>query len=168
MAPTLVPGRILPSMTSSMSVDISLGRWFFERARRSPKRRALTFEGTTWTYAEMQDRIDRLAAAFRDGGVCHGDRVGFLGLNQPAFFETMFAASRLGAIFVPLNFRLTGPELSFIIGDAGIHTLVADDMHHLVAESVRSEVPVRRYLTADAAVTEGWESLGGVIASHRR
>ena len=42
--------------------------------------------------------------------MCHGDRVGFVGLNQPAFFETMFAAARLGAIFVPLNFRLTTPE----------------------------------------------------------
>ena len=91
--------------------DISLGNWFAQRARRSPHRRALTFEGTTWTYGEMQDRIDRLAGGLRAHGVNHGDRVAFLGLNQPAFFETMFAAARLGAIFVPLNFRLTGPEL---------------------------------------------------------
>jgi acyl-CoA synthetase (AMP-forming)/AMP-acid ligase II len=43
-----------------MAVDISLGRWFAARARRTPHRRALTFEGTTWTYAELQDRIDHL------------------------------------------------------------------------------------------------------------
>ena len=48
--------------------------------------------------------------------MCHGDRVAFLGLNQPSFFVTLFATARLGAIFVPLNFRLTGPELAFIIG----------------------------------------------------
>ncbi len=95
-----------------MAIDISLGRWFSDRARRTPHRRALTFEGTTWTYAEMQDRIDRLAGALRGHGVCHGDRVGFLGLNQPAFLVTLFAAARLGAIFVPFNFRLTGPELA--------------------------------------------------------
>src|SRR5207248_6060684 len=165
MAPTLVPGRILPSMTSSMSVDISLGRWFFERARRSPKRRALTFEGATWTYAEMQDRIARLAAAFRDGGVCHGDRVGFLGLNQPAFFETLFAASRLGAIFVPLNFRLTGAELSFIISDAGVHTLVVDEPHRPVIEGIRGELPCRHYWSADAAA-DGWPSFAQVEIGH--
>src|SRR5204863_365126 len=94
--------------------DVSLGRWFCERAKRSPKRRALTFEGTTWTYAEMQDRIDRLAAAFRAGGVCHGDRIGFLGLNQPAFFETLFAASRLGAIFAPL-YHIGGLNVTTLI-----------------------------------------------------
>ena len=109
--------------------DISVGSWFGRRAARSPGRRALTFEGTTLTFGELLDRVDRLAAGLRAGGLCHGDRVAFLGLNQPAFLETMLAAARLGAIFVPLNFRLTGPELSFIVGDAGVHTLVADDAH---------------------------------------
>ncbi len=130
--------------------DISLGNWFAARSQRSPHRRALSFEGTTWTFAQMQDRIDRLAVAFRTGGVCRGDRVGFLGLNQPAFFLTMFAASRLGAIFVPLNFRLTGPELSFIINDAGIHSLVIDELHQPVIDGIRAELPCHRYLAAEA------------------
>ena len=65
----------------------------------------------------------------REGGIREGDRVGYLGLNHPAFLETMFAAARLGAIFVPLNFRLTGAELEFIINDAGCHTMVADSDH---------------------------------------
>ncbi len=150
------------------NVDVSLGSWFARRAAATPDRRALSFEGTTRTYAQLLDRVDRLAAGLRAGGVCHGDRVGFLGLNQPAFFETMFAAARLGASFVPLNFRLTGPELAFIIGDAGIHTLVVDDLHRPVADSVRPDVPVRRYLSADDAVGEGWEPLAGVIAGHGR
>jgi len=139
-------------------VDVSLGSWFAERAANTPRRRALTFEGTTWTYQQMQARIDRLAAALRAGGVCRGDRVGFVGLNQPAFFEVMFATSRLGAIFVPLNFRLTSAELAIIIGDAGLHTLVADEAHRAVVEPVRGELPVRRYLTVEGAA-EGWTSL---------
>ena len=121
-----------------MHPDLSLGHWFAARAANTPNRRALTFEGTTWTYGEML-AAHRLPGrrTCSDGGVCHGDRVAFLGLNQPAFFETMFAAARLGAIFVPLNFRLTGPELAFIINDAGVHTLVADELHRPVVDSVR-------------------------------
>ncbi len=142
-----------------MDPDLSLGHWFAARAANTPNRRALTFEGTTWTYGEMLQRVDSLAADLQNGGVCHGDRVAFLGLNQPAFFETMFAAARLGAIFVPLNFRLTGPELAFIITDAGVHTLVADELHRPLADSVRAEIPVRRYLSDDVA--EGWEPLHG-------
>ena len=141
--------------------DVSLGNWLAQRARRSPHRRALTFEGTTWTYAEMQDRIDRLAGGLRAHGVNHGDRVAFLGFNQPAFFETMFAAARLGAIFVPLNFRLTGPELSYIINDAGVHTIVVDEHHRPVIDGIRDELPCRRYVSADAAA-DGWASLAAV------
>src|SRR4051812_2778508 len=142
------------------SVDVSLGRWLAERAKRTPNRRALTFEGTTWTYRELQERIDGLAAALRSGGVCHGDRVGFIGLNQPAFLETLFAAARLGAIFVPLNFRLTGPEGSFIVNDAGIHTLVVDEPHRPLVESVKAELPVHRFIDAEALPYENPIALG--------
>lgn len=145
------------------SIDVSLGRWLAARAANTPHRRALTFEGTTRTYRELQERIDRLAGALRRDGVCRGDRVAFLGLNQPAFLETMFATSRLGAIFVPLNFRLTGPELAFIIDDAGAHTLVVDEPHRAVIESVRSGLAVRSYLSADVAAP-GWRTLDEVTA----
>ena len=142
-----------------MQPDLSLGNWFAARADATPNRRALTFEGSTWTFGEMLHRIDRLAADLQQGGVCHGDRVAFIGLNQPSFFETLFATARLGAIFVPLNFRLTGPELAFIINDAGVHTVVADELHRPVVESVRADLPVRRYLCDDPA--DGWEPLHG-------
>ncbi|HEX4864233.1 MAG TPA: AMP-binding protein, partial [Acidimicrobiales bacterium] len=145
--------------------DITLGSWFAKRAEATPEARALTFEGSTLNFGQFLDRIDRLAEGFRAGGVCRGDRVGFLGLNQPAFFETMFAAARLGAIFVPLNFRLTGPELSFIINDAGVHTLVVDADHRAVIESVRSELPVHVYLgTPDGG--GGWSSFDELVAAH--
>jgi fatty-acyl-CoA synthase len=106
----------------------------------------------------MLGRIDDMAAALRDGGVRHGDRVAYLGLNHPAFFETMFAAARLGAIFVPLNFRLTSPELSFIVNDAGVHTIVADDLHRKLVDTVRDELPCRRYLSSEGE-EEGWTTL---------
>ncbi len=146
------------------SPDISLGNWLVQRSRRSPHRRALTFEDVTWTYGELQERIDRLAAGLRAHGVNHGDRVAFLGLNQPAFFEVMFAAARLGAIFVPLNFRLTGAELTYIINDAGVHTLVADAAHRAVIDGIRADLPCRHYLAADEAA-EGWPSIA-TVAMH--
>jgi fatty-acyl-CoA synthase len=148
-----------------MTVDIGLGNWLYRRALRTPHRKALTFEGTTWTYGELQDRIDRLASALRAHGVCRGDRVGFLGFNQPSFLETLFAAARLGAIFVPLNFRLSGPELSYIINNAGVHTLITDASHQPVIDSVRTELPCRRYLSADQPA-EGWSDIAGLLAVH--
>jgi fatty-acyl-CoA synthase len=148
-----------------MPPHVSLSRWFAARADRSPHRRALTFEGTTWTYAEMQDRIDRLAGALRGHGVCQGDRVAFIGLNQPSYFLTLFAAVRLGAIFVPLNFRLTGPELSYIIRDAGVHTLVADEPHRAVIDGIRAELPCHHYWSADRDAA-GWPDFAHVEIGH--
>ena len=141
-----------------MSIDIGLGNWMCQRARRTPARPALSFEGTTWRYAELQLRIDRLATSLREHGVCRGDRVGFLGLNQPAFFETLFAAARIGAIFVPLNFRLTGAELRYIINDAGVHTLIVDAPHQPVIDGIRAQLPCRHFGSADGAA-EGWPAM---------
>ncbi len=91
-----------------------------------PERKALRFEGRDWTYAEMQQAIEDCAARLAALGMAKGDRVAFLGLNQPMFFFAMFAAARLGAIFVPLNFRLTGPELAFMIEDCAASALIVD------------------------------------------
>lgn len=142
--------------------DISLASWFTKRADRTPSRRALTFEGKTLTYAELSERVDRLASGLRNGGVGAGDRVAFLGLNQPAFLETMLAASRLGAIFVPLNFRLTGPELTYIIGDAGVHTLVVDEPHRPLIDACRGDLTVKRFVTTDGEA-ETWEAYASLL-----
>ena len=88
----------------------------------------------------------------RSRGVCVGDRVGFLGFNQPGFIETMFATISLGAVFVPLNFRLTGEELAFIIGDAGVHTLVVDPELTGVIDSVRDRLPCHHYFAVEGTL----------------
>ena len=87
-----------------------------KQAEQNPSNAAIIFEGKTTTYGEFAMRVRKLAGLLRNRGVCVGDRVGFLGFNQPGFIETMFATISLGAVFVPLNFRLTGEELTFIIG----------------------------------------------------
>ncbi|MGH9023173.1 MAG: acyl-CoA synthetase [Acidimicrobiia bacterium] len=143
---------------------VGIGSWFSRRAAISPHRRALTFEGRTWTFGELEERAERLAGALRAGGLCTGDRIAFLGLNHPAFLETLLAAARLGAIFVPLNFRLTAPELAYIVEDAGVHTLVADDAHRHLAEAIRGEVPVRRWIGSEAAAGIGWEALEELVS----
>jgi len=142
--------------------DIGLGSWFSQRTKLTPDRPAMTFEGRTRSYAEMQDAIDRLASALRTSGICRGDRVAFLGLNQPVYFDLLFAAARIGAIFVPLNFRLTGPELTYIINDAGVHMLVVDALHQPIVDGIRGALCCRQYLSADVAAPD-WPSVGQFV-----
>lgn len=144
--------------------DVGLGRLLAQRVLLAPHNRAVTFEGETWTYADLLDRADRCAASLRIGGVRPGDRVAYLGLNHPAFFVAMFGAARLGAIFVPLNFRLTGSELDFIINDAGVHTVIVDDAHTQVIDDIRPQLSCARYIGAESG-RAGWEALDEVLAS---
>jgi fatty-acyl-CoA synthase len=129
---------------------IALGQWITERADRAPQRKALTYQEQTWTYGEFVDEIDRLAAVMRQGGIGRGDRVGFLAFNHPLFLVTLFAASRLGAIFVPLNFRLTGAELEFIINDAGVHTLIVGPEHQGVIDPGRATLACKCFYGFDS------------------
>ncbi|RVX38415.1 fatty-acyl-CoA synthase [Nonomuraea polychroma] len=98
-----------------------LGSWPARRARMTPDRVALTCRGRDHTYRELRERTYRLASAL---GVGRGDRVAYLGPNHPALVETFFAAGLRGAVFVPLNTRLTTPELRFILEDADASVLV--------------------------------------------
>jgi acyl-CoA synthetase (AMP-forming)/AMP-acid ligase II len=113
-----------------MTPDVGLANWFLQRSLRTPERLALRFEGESWTYGQMQRCIENCAARLRALGVAKGDRVAFLGLNQPMFLFSMFATLRLGAIFVPLNFRLTGPELAFMINDSAATVLIVANRGH--------------------------------------
>jgi fatty-acyl-CoA synthase len=101
-----------------------LGGWPARRAMISPDRTAMIFDDRRITYREFAGRATRLAAQLRASGIEAGDRVGYLGPNHPAFVETMFATHMLGAVFVPLNFRLAAPEIAYMIENAGIKLLV--------------------------------------------
>ena len=133
-----------------MKPDIGLAGWFARRAYATPARNALRFEGDAWTYAAMQQEIELCARRLAALGVRRGDRVAFLGLNQPMFFFTMFASSRLGAIFVPLNFRLTGPELAFMINDCGAIALIVEAQLEATIAPVRASLEtVTAHLSAE-------------------
>jgi fatty-acyl-CoA synthase len=104
--------------------NAGLGSWPARRAAMSPGSNALIFADEVVTYARLFERVTRLAARLRSCGVRPGDRVAYLGPNHPAFVETMFAAHLLGGIFVPLNFRLAGPEVDYLLRHSGAVALV--------------------------------------------
>ena len=97
--------------------DLGLGSWPARRARIAPHATALREADRQLSYAELADRVDRLAAGLARLGVRAGDRVAHLGPNAIATFEALFAAGRLGAIFVPLNTRLAPPEIAVQLAD---------------------------------------------------
>ena len=113
--------------------------WVTQLNRHSlmqPHATALRFLGRTTTWAELHRRVSALAAALHRRGIGPGDRVMILMLNRPEFVETCLAATVLGAIAVPVNFRLTPPELAYLVEDCGAAVLITEPMLAPVAEAV--------------------------------
>src|SRR5215218_7022221 len=104
--------------------NAGLGTWPARRARIAPDRTALLDPSRSLTYAELADRTARYAGALRRLGVGPGDRVAYLGVNAVEVFETFFAAWLLGAIAVPLNYRLSAPEIRSSDRDSQVSVLV--------------------------------------------
>jgi fatty-acyl-CoA synthase len=103
--------------------------WMAGHARRTPERLALIdlASGRRFTYREADARVARLAGFLKHiHGIGRGDRVAVLSPNSTDFFDLQFACARLGAIFLPLNWRLAVPELAFILGDATPGLLIYD------------------------------------------
>ncbi len=103
-----------------------VGGFLTKRAYRDPEMEALVDVATErrFNYAELNARANAMANAFRQRGVAKGDRVALLLLNGIEFVESFFGLAKLGAVVVPLNWRLVADELSYILKDSGAETLV--------------------------------------------
>jgi fatty-acyl-CoA synthase len=122
--------------------------WIGHHADLRPDAVALIDDGRdlSITYAQLEDRVRRLAAWLAANGVGDGDRVAFLAGNTTDTFEALFACAKLSATFVPLNWRLAVPELGFIVDDCRPRVLIYEDTYK---ETVgRLDVPVTLELGA--------------------
>jgi fatty-acyl-CoA synthase len=122
------------------TVNDGVGTWVHRRRVKSAGKAALISAEVEITYDLLADRIDRLATALAARNVTKGDRVAYLGENEPSFLETFFAVTALGAIFVPLNTRLAAPEISFALHDCGAVLLVHAGAMSEVAEKASSGI----------------------------
>ena len=104
----------------------NIGLWLAKRALMNPQREAYV-DGdldVRLTFAELNARCNRIANAFRAAGVEKGERVALLLMNSAEFTEAYFALGKIGAVVVPLNWRLVPDELAFILKDSGSKRLI--------------------------------------------
>ncbi|SDE32300.1 fatty-acid--CoA ligase FadD5 [Rhodococcus tukisamuensis] len=106
-----------------------------------PEEVALRFQGASTTWSGLHARSEAFADALARRGVGFGDRVLLVMLNRPEFLEAVLAVNALGAIAVPVNFRLTPPEMAFIVGDSGATAVVTDVPLAPLVSAVRQQVP---------------------------
>ena len=137
--------------------DIS--RWIDRHADFDPAKPALVFGDRRISYAELSADISATARALKHTcGIARGDRVAFLGFNGPEFLILMFACARLGAMFIPLNWRLAPPEHAFILQNAAAKLAVCEPEFTEHMAGLRKDVPDCLF-AATHSPPEGWMSL---------
>ena len=139
--------------------------WIAHFGRRTPNKTAVIdlASDRRFTYAQFDARISRLAAHLRDQlKIARGDRICVLALNNTDTLEVQFACGRLGAVFLPLNTRLTVPELQYIVGDAAPKVMVHD------ADLAETAVAVARLCKVESTLLLGPDgSYEAAIASSK-
>ncbi len=130
-----------------------------------PEREALVFEGRRITYRELNDRVNRLASALGQLGVGRGDRVAVLQVNCNEHVEAYFAAARLDAVYVPLNFRVRADELAYMVNEAAPTVLLAGARYaDLVRSASESFQGLDNFVALERPV-DGWRYYEELVAS---
>ena len=101
--------------------------WLRQRAYSTPERLAVLFEDRCWSFAELDRRVDGAAAALHHLGVRPGQRIGLLAPNSAAYVIAVHALTRVGAVLVPINTRLTPSEIEWQVGEAELTLLLREE-----------------------------------------
>ncbi|MGH7006467.1 MAG: AMP-binding protein, partial [Alphaproteobacteria bacterium] len=147
-------------------MDIS--NWVAHRAHWAPERTAIRFERGDWTNTQFEDRVGRLAAALRhELDIGEGDRVAHLGLNSPDLLALFFACARIGAIIVPLNWRLTPAEHAYQMGDSAPAALLVEPEYWDHVGRIRGQFPSLRCVAyrGTAQPGAGWLDYEAMLAA---
>lgn len=146
-----------------MQADVNWFTVLAHHAMRTPGKAITVFEGETTTYAEMADRAGALAAGLAGQGVGTGDVVGLLSYNCPELLETIFAANRLGAIAMPVNWRLAAAEVHYILEHSSARAFVVDEpLLDLAGDATAGLEDSLVRVAIGSAADDGWIPLADV------
>jgi len=130
---------------------------FMRRARRLYANREGVVDGAMrWTYGDFFDRCDRWSAALQSLGVKQGDRVAYIAPNTHAQLSSFYAVPQIGAVLVPINFRLVADDFRYLIQHSGAKVVCAAADHIAAVESIRGDLKgVVHFISLDGA-RDGW------------
>src|SRR6476661_3281421 len=130
---------------------------FARRARKLYPERVAVIDGDSrWSYAQFLDRCDRWSAALQKLGVGQGDRVAYIAPNTHAQLESFYAVPQIGAVLVPLNYRLTADDFVYMINHSGAKMVCAHADYLEMLEAVRGQMPDVTAFVALEGSKPGW------------
>src|ERR1700704_4689714 len=139
---------------------------FGRRARKLYGDREAVVDGDLrLTYEQLFDRCDRWSAALQGMGVKKGDRVAYIAPNTHAQLESFYAVPQIGAVLVPINYRLTAEDFDYIINHSGSSVVCVDADYLDAVDSIRDRLPGVRHFVAFGGARDGWLDYEAAVAA---
>src|SRR5579859_5362871 len=140
---------------------------FARRTRRLyPNREAVVDGDLRLTYGEFFDRCDRWSNVLQQQlGVSYGDRVAYIAPNTHAQLESFYAVPQLGAVLVPINYRLTPDDFAYIIGHSGATVVCAHADYLEAVDGIRDQIPGVEHFVALEGSRDGWLDYEAALAA---
>ena len=143
---------------------MNIAHWIDKWAIATPQKTAILFEGQDISYPEFNDQIKTSARMLRNElGVRPGDRVAYLGQNHPQILALVFACARLGAIFVPLNWRLAPQEHLHMLEDSGPGIFFVDEPYCEQCEELKNNLSDCKFVAVQGDESSGWLVLADLL-----
>ncbi len=130
-----------------------------------PDKDAIVFEGKRYTFSQLNERVNRLANGLVKLGVKKGERVSFIQVNCNQCVETYFAVAKMGAIYLPLNFRAKEKELDYMLNSAGATTMIAGERYVPMIQSIQPNVKTLKNLISIEEKHDGMLYYEEIISS---
>jgi acyl-CoA synthetase (AMP-forming)/AMP-acid ligase II len=127
-----------------------------DRARTRDNAVVYEFEGRQTTFAEFDTRTNRVARALIALGVKPGERIAYLGKNSDLYFELLLGAMKANVVMAPVNWRLAGPEVAFIVGDCKAPVLFVGPEFIAQARNIKPQLPDLRHIITTEGGTPEW------------
>src|SRR5713226_175294 len=131
-----------------------------------PERTAMTCDGASRPFAEMRERVNQLANALQALSVGKSDRVSVLALNSMQYVEIYYACAKLGAVFVPLNYRAKKEELAYMCNNSETSLLFVGQRYLDLAASIKPELTTVKHMICIDGQTEGMANYEETLAAH--
>jgi fatty-acyl-CoA synthase len=129
---------------------MNLAQTLTQSAANWPDKTALVFEGRRWTYAQWNRTVNKAAHAFRAAGIGKGDRVAFLTYNLPEQVTGFYALMKVGAVPVPINYRLAANEVKYIVDDSKARILVFEEALRAPVAAIQDRLCVSQLIYVGA------------------
>lgn len=154
------------NMEEKLARRLIIGEQLARSTRKTPDKEVLVYGDKRFTYRQLNERVNRLANHLTELGLGKGDKISALFFNCNQIIEIYYACAKIGAIAVPLNFRLTPPEMQYILQDSDSCALIFSEKFTEAVGQIKPEIPgLQHYICCGDQVPDFAESYEQMVSS---